>query len=147
MRIQPGDVLPDLPPDPTREVRAKAAWDLMAKDPEHESFGGPTWDEMDPHVRRFALLAFALVDKQALSDTPPAPIRCWECRDTGFTNAVHKTDSVVWFCMACEHGLRSCAAYWVERLKRAEGQRDFAEWKRLNATDVPRVAQYMTAAE
>jgi len=140
----PRDILPPAPRDPGLEERARVAWDLMATDPEHESFGGPTWAELDGRTRRFAVLAFALVDRATLSEgiggaNARAFIRCRECQDSGLVRQEFKGDPVSWFCMACDPGLRACAEFWRGKSMTPSGQREFKDWERANPMDAHRV--------
>jgi hypothetical protein len=143
----PRDLLPQAPRDPGLEARAAAAWDVMAKDPEHESFGGPTWAEMPPWVRRFAVLAFAIVEQteavERAAGGPRAFIRCWACKDSGLVHRELGGNPVAWYCLACDAGLRMCADFWQGKNQTPGGQREFKAWSQANPIDARRVGAVM----
>ena len=140
----PKDILPPVPKDPTLEERARKVWNDMATDPECGAFGGPMFDDLAPRVRRFAVLAFALVDRTELSESRGenlrAFIRCGICQDTGMVRREFKGDPVSWYCMACDAGLRACAEFWRGKSTTPGGMREFKEWARANPMDAHRVA-------
>jgi len=137
--------------------RAQVLWDGMARDPESEAFGGPKWKNLDPMVRRFAARTLSLIDPAELSDAiapPRARIACRHCRDIGMTFGEFKgtkdnpgcvspltgrRETVVWFCMECPLGLRRCADFWGEKVKRRSGEQEYREWMKANPVEARRV--------